>query len=478
MKTVKVDRWEGQIEIQVPDSAKVMQGQVRGQGFSDPVEAIKKALSNPLGMKPIKELVNSKSRVAIAFDDAMKRSHPYLSVPLILEELKGAGVKDDNIVLVSASGMHPRRFRSDYIEFRNFGYGLPAGMGYRVLPEKLVDEFWPRRWIRHDAAGPESLVDMGYSKLGGIVEQNRVLNDYDLVIYCGSIATIELGGYTGTGAVIGLGSARGLIFHHGQAVAGQEDSMNSDPNRQLFRRHKDAIMERIEEYTGKQVFYLEGVSNSGRQYVHFSAGHWKAIREPIIKAADEISIYPVEQQADVVVAGLPKWMSYDTTNNPIICLFCGARLLRVCVDKPILREGGVMILIAQCDGTIDPVACPSHAEVLDLYGKMGDARRLEEKYVDEFLSREDYIKKYKYGQALHPVHPFTLLGVSQRFHDYAGEMIIATADNPQAVQKVGATWAADFNEAWRMAERIVGKNPRTIVLPNFYTGLPLKFAVK
>ncbi len=477
MKTVKVDRWEGPIEIQVPKSAEIVEAEVRGEKILDPEEAIREALRNPLGMKPIKELVNSRSRVAVAFDDPMKPSPSYLTIPLILDELREAGVKDENIVLVSATGMHPRRFPGDFIENRRFGYGLPAGMGYRTLPEKIVNEFWPWRWIRHDATNPEVLVKMGYSKLGALVEHNKVLVDYDLVIYSGSVGTLELGGYSGTGVVVGLGSARTTSFHHSQSIVGHEESFHSDPQRQLYRRHKDTIMERIEEYTGKQVFYIEGVGNSARQWTHFSAGHFKAIREPIIRAADRVNLYPVDQ-ADVVIAGLAKHMGYDTTRNPIICLFAGARILRVCLEKPVLREGGVMILVAQCDGGIDTVACPSHPEVLDLYGKIGDVRRLEEQYTEEFLAREDYIKKYTYGYAIHAIHPFNLLSVSQRLHDYAGKLIIATAENPEAVRKVGATWARDFTDAWRMAERIVGKNPRTLVLPNFFTRPSFKFAVK
>ena len=282
MKTVKVDRWENQIEIQVPKSAEVLEAEAKVEKISDPVEAIRSALKHPLGMKPIKEIVNKGSRVAIAFDDPMKPCPSYLAVPLVLDELRQVGVKDDNIVLVSASGCHARRFRSDFIENRRFAYGLPPGMGYRTLPEKVVDEFWPHRFIRHDADNPETLVKMGYSKLGGLVEHNKILEDYDLVIYIGSNMAFEMGGYSGTGVVVGLGSARSICFHHSASIQGKE-TVHADPRTQLYRKHKDAIMERIEEYTGKQVFYIEGIANGAGQWTHFSAGNFKEIREPYLK---------------------------------------------------------------------------------------------------------------------------------------------------------------------------------------------------
>jgi predicted amidohydrolase len=59
-----------------------------------------------------------------------------------------------------------------------------------------------------------------------------------------------------------------------------------------------------------------------------------------------------------------------------------------------------------------------------------------------------------------------------------GKLIIATAENPEAVRKVGGTWAEDFDHAWEMAEKLVGKNPRCLVLPTFFTKFPFKFAVR
>ena len=289
---------------------------------------------------------------------------------------------------------------------------------------------------------------------------------------------MKWGGYGGTGVVVGLGSARSIASHHTVGVIGHRESCHADPRTHLYRSHKDAVMEKIEEYIGRKVFYIEGVCNGAREWTHFFAGHFKEIQEPAWKAADQDCLYPTEQ-ADVIIAGLPKWVLYDTTRNPLICGTAASSILRMSIGNPTLREGGVIILIAVCDGYIDPDGVPSYAEVIDLYGKMGNTRRLEEKYLEEFLLREDdYLKKYKYGYAVHPVHPFWLFAEQQYVHDHAGKLIIATAENPEAVRKVGGTWAEDFGHAWQMAEKIVGKNPRCLVLPTFFTKFPFKFAVK
>ena len=184
------------------------------------------------------------------------------------------------------------------------------------------------------------------------------------------------------------------------------------------------------------------------------------------------------EQVDVVIAGLAKWLGYDTSRNTIASVLVAGRILRLCLGKPVLREGGVIILIGNCDGGIDTVACPSYPEVLDLYGRMGDAFRLENQYMEEFLLRDDYRKKYAYGYATHPIHPILLINSTPHLYDYLGKLIIATEENPEAVRKIGATWAEDFNHAWQMAEKIVGKNPRTLVLPTYCSKPWFKFAVK
>ncbi len=477
MKTIKVDRWESQVEIQVPSSAVVVESEVRVQPTSDPADMIRKALRNPMGMEGIRGLVGKGSRVAIAFDDPTKLCPSYQGIPLVLEELYQSGVKKENMALVCASGSHKRYLPNDFLDYRNVGYGLPPGKGIPKMSREIFDSFWPHQFIRHNASDSSGLVDMGYSHLNDFVEYNRILTDYDLVIYIGSVQSMKWGGYSGTGVVIGLASAKSLVSHHTFDVIGHKDSCHANAGSHLYRSHKDAVMERIEEFTGKKVFYLEGVANGARQWINISAGHFKEIQEPTWRAADQERLYTVEQ-ADVIVAGLPRWCVYDTTRNPLMCGTCASSIVRSWVGKPVLREGGVIILVAVCDGYIDPEALPSYSEVLDLYNKMGNSRRLEERYLEQYLKNEEYLKKYEYGYAVHPVHPFWLIAEQEYIHDHASKLIIATAENPEAVRKIGASWAESFDQAWRMAEKVVGKNPRTLVLPSFFSRYPFKFAVK
>ncbi len=370
-KKLFVDRWDEPIEISVPQSAVVIQAEPKPDypALDDPAAAIRHALATPLGMPPLRELVSKKSKVVIAFDDPLKFGPKYLAVPILIEELERAGAQRENITLVSANGTHDKPPKED---FKGFYRGQ-----YPVVPDEIVDEFWSDRFINHDAHNPENLVDMGKSRMGDVVEHNRIIVDSDLTIYTGSVMPLIWGGYSGDGAVIGLASARSIYSHHKYEVIGAPDSVHSDPRANAFRRHKDAIMDRIEEFTGKKIFYLNGVPDPVGNWAGFFAGHYKEIQEPAWECADRQHLHGVAQ-ADIIIAGLPHYVWYADTRNPIINIVAATTILRSWRNKPLLRPGGVLILVSKCDGYIDAAKHPSYRRALDLFQKTHSARALEQ----------------------------------------------------------------------------------------------------
>ncbi len=470
-KKLFVDRWEEPIEISVPANSVVLQAEPKPDypALEDPVSAIREALSSPLGMPPLPELVNANSTVAIAFDDPLKYGPKYLTVPVLVEELERAGVKRANIRLVSANGTHDKPPKEDFV-------GFYRGQ-YPVLPDALVDEFWPDRFINHDAHDPETLVEMGTSRLGDLVEHNRVLVDSDLTIYAGSVIPLLWGGYSGEGVVVGLGSARSIYSHHRFSVIGSPESTHSDPRTHAYRRHKDAVMDRIEEHIGKKIFYLNGVPDPTGNWAGFFAGHYKEIQEPQWECADRQHLHG-SVQADIIIAGLPRYYFYGDTRNPIINMIAATTILRSWRHKPILREGGTLILVSKCDGHIDPEKHPSYAKALELFNEAGSAGELEQRYFESLYSDKSLVEKYRRQNAYHPVHPIWLFNESQYALDHAGSVIIATAENPDAPKSVGGEYAPTFEEALARAMRSAGANPRVLVLPTFFSYVPMLFLVE
>ena len=73
-------------------------------------EIILNALENPIGSRRMKDLIKPNEKVCIVISDitrAWQKMSRYL--PYIVDELKAAGVKDENIIFLSATGTHRRQ---------------------------------------------------------------------------------------------------------------------------------------------------------------------------------------------------------------------------------------------------------------------------------------------------------------------------------------------------------------------------------
>jgi hypothetical protein len=273
-----------------------------------------------------------------------------------------------------------------------------------------------------------------------------------------------------------------MVSTHGFPVVGHEDSCHGDHRRMLYRKHKEAIMKQIENATGKRVFYVDSILGAGAQMAGVFAGYSPEINEPTWALAEKL--YTVEvPQADVFIIGVPRVGLYGETSNPLIALAAVCAPPRIWLNKPLVREGGVIIGLDRCAGQIDDRAHASYREVFDLFRNCHSSYELQQ-YEEEFLHREDLIFKYRHGYSYAPIHPFWLFYESQYALDWASKVIFAGvpgteiplappqlegSGGPGAVRAMGCEPAKDFDEAWKIAEKIVGKNPTVVACPQFWT---------
>jgi len=466
---IAVDRWTEQVEIEAPDHADVIVAEPRPEypALLDPLAALRSAVEHPFGMPALAELVTPSSRIAIAFDDPLKFGPKFLVVPFLVEYLERLGVARERITLVSAGGTHDRPRREDFV-------GLYRGY-IPMFDEDFVDEFWPDRFLVHDAEDASQLVDMGRSAFGDVVEHNRILLDADLTIYSGSVLPLVWGGYAGTGVVIGLASPRSIYCHHRLDVIDAPASHHSDPRSSLFQRRKDAVMDRIEEFTGKRVFYVEGVPSPIGGFAGFFAGHFRALREAAWRCADQQHVRE-SRQYDAIVVGLARHVFYGETRDPIISLLGATTVARAWRRAPVLRPGGAMVLVTACGGMVDRALHPSYAEALACFSDAGHARAIEAHF-DEWRGRSDYLRAYREEHAYHPVHPIWLFNEIQYVVDHAGMIVFAGCEPSAAAHGIGARCASSFDEAWKLVTEHCGPDPRTLVLPSYFTRVPMIFDV-
>lgn len=474
-KEIVADYWDKKIKIDVPEQT-VVPVVPAPPLLENPAEEVHKALDNPIGSEPLPDLAKrvKNGKVVVGFDDQTRPAIPRrIFIREIVNVLNKAGVKDENIYLLSGNGNHCKwtdnGFR-DYLGDEFYNRFRPLGSASRIL--------------NHDCHDREHLTYMGTSESGGYVEYNSLLNEADLFIYCGTVIPTNWGGMSGTGVVIGFASARSMVSTHGFPVIGHEESCNCNPRRMLYRQHKQAIMKRIEEFTGKRVFYVDALMGKGSTVAGVYAGYSPEINEPTWRHAE--SLYTVEvPQVDVLIVGVPKYLLYGKTSNPLISLPSICAPPRFGVNNHMLREGGVVIGLTRCTGEIDDQAHPSYREVINLFRHCHSSYELQQ-YEAEYLNREDLIFKYRFCYGYAPIHPFWLFYESQYALERASKVIFAgvpTSGNkfsaleregeggPGAVRDLGCVPAPSFEEAWKIAEKVVGKNPTVVALPQFHTTL-------
>lgn len=471
MKKVAVDYGDRMMEIEVPDRSVVVEFQDPPL-LDDPVAAVKQALAKPVSAPPLAALAKPGMTVAIGFDDPTRPAIPAQTIiPVVVDELVSAGVRERDIRLICAPGNHRKYTRGE----------LAAYLG-----PALFERFAVRGQIEnHDCTDPERLKFLGFTEHGGLVEHNRDFLEADLRLYVGNVSATAWGGYTGMGAVVGLASTRSMASHHGHHVIAQPASWSAEhrpqsahPHRHghSFRKLKTEINAFIEQHTGSRIFYVNAVGGTKGRMAGVFAGYAPEVDAPACELADTFNRYACPQ-ADVLILGLPATLAYGSSNNPLVAAVGALVPPRHWINAPVLREGGVVIALCQSTGAIDARTFPSYQEVIDLYARYHEAASLAD-HEEEIGNRPDYLFRYTHGHGYPPLHPFWLFYENEYTLKRAGKVILAGVTNPGAFRALGIEPAKDFHSAWSSACRLVGRDPVTVIAPTFWSRRVFKFDVR
>ncbi|MFC1992270.1 lactate racemase domain-containing protein [Chloroflexota bacterium] len=462
-KKVRITYAEKSTEESVPNSATVIQYGTTAFPeipiHPNPDIAVKEALKNPIGMGEIPELVKRGSKVTIAFDDPIKCPKPskvlHQLIPPVVAELIEAGVREKDITLLCATGTHckwkPNELRD-------------------LIGSEIYERFRPFEWregrlTNHDCT--QGNVYLGETELGDEVEYDKAIVESDLLIYTGTVYPLVYGGYAGQGISIGLGSTRVInslhsynVFRSGTALSGEYE-----PEKNIYRKHKLAVHEKIENATGKKIFYVDALTGPQQKIIKVFAGHVPELEKIEYTEADKYFKIKVPQ-FDIVIVGLPYLLGYDTSDNPACACNFAAQSVRMWRNKPVLRENGVIIALAQCSGDIS-ARRPADLEAFKLYKDCFDARELNN-YIDLFGNNQEYLYKYHHDYAYHPIHSIYLLQNIDTIQRVAQRTIFAGEVNPSVIRGIGAIPVRSFEEALGQATEIAGKDADILVLPRLY----------
>jgi nickel-dependent lactate racemase len=119
MKSNSVPAWEWNDwkpeTITFPESWDVHVQKMKGHNTKSlkPRE-IEEKVQHPIGTKQLSEIAKGRKKCVIIFDDMTRPTKTTQLLPPIIGELHKAGIKDDQIVFIMASGAHTGRMLFDF----------------------------------------------------------------------------------------------------------------------------------------------------------------------------------------------------------------------------------------------------------------------------------------------------------------------------------------------------------------------------
>lgn len=415
-----VDAWipYGKTEVCVRIPTRNFLGSIEPKeksGVIDPKVEIKRAISQPIGSKQLRQIAKVGDKVAIVVDDATRATPSYLMIIPLLDEINVAGVKDEDITVIFGCGSHRP---------------VTPNEKTKLLGKEALERV---RTISHKYKA-EDQVFLGKTSHGTKVKVNKTFAEADVKVLAGDINLHYYAGYGGgrKGVLPAVSSFEtiqenhALLLHHKAATG----VLNENPV------HED-MMEAAK--LAKVDFILNIVTNSKNELVKAFAGDMEQAFLEGTKLVDEMYKVPIEKRANIVAV--------SAGGHPHdINLYQASKAIHNALGA--VKRRGVIVLAAECpEGHGNEV----FAEWME---KFPELKRLEKEIKKRFVLGGH--KAYYINKALQKI---TII-------------LVSVMPDCYAINTFKMRTAAAMNDAIREAFEITGKNAKVYVIPHGNDTLP------
>lgn len=371
---------------------------------------VEKALDNPVGTEPLSEILAKKKprRVVLVVND-ITRPTPYdLMLPPVLDRLARAGVTDDMITLLVATGIH-----DPHTDEQNL----------QVYGREIVERF---RIVSHKADDTDSLVHVGFLKSGAEFRVNRLAAEADFIMTFGVVMPHYFAGFSGGRKSImpGVAWKQTVEQNHSRMVELMDALPDVDTN--------PVSLEMIEaaEMVGVDMI-LNVVANENKEIVSVVAGDLvKAWREAVRVSAALYEV-PVKGLADVAIA--------SACGHPRDINMYQAQKALDHADKA-TKKGGAIVLVADCPG--------------------GYGEKVFEEWINAASCPEDIVARIEsdFKMGGHKAFGFAKVAAEKTVY-------MVTSMNEEQVKKLFAIKVPSVAEALRRIEAERGGDFACVVMP-------------
>lgn len=290
--------------------------------LANPRDAIRDAVRSPIGSPPLRESVAPGNTVAILTPDISRVAHSDLYLPIIVEELTAAGVREHDITIIFARGTHRPNTSEEQ--------------------QRLTGELWGRvRAVDHDCTAPDS-VRIGITSRGTPVEINPIAATADRVIATGAIVYHYFAGFGGGRKTVlpGVASFDTVQANHRWSLHPAAGS-GLNPLASAGALRGNPVHEDMEEAAAMlgPAFLLNVVVNDRRELAGVFAGHWQDAHAAGVRFVEGAYRVNLRERADLVITspgGYPKDINFYQAYKAVAHASWA------------VRPGGAILLVAEC----------------------------------------------------------------------------------------------------------------------------------
>jgi nickel-dependent lactate racemase len=262
------------VEIITPKAQKVL---------LSPVKSIEKAINNPIGCPNLTSIINKKrgiEDVCIVVSDATRPVPSHLILEALLNQLNNLGVKDENITVLVATGLHRQSTKEDH---------------QMILGPSLYKRL---KVIGHDSKDRESLKQIATPKSTFLI--NKQYCESDLKIITGYVEPHFFFGFSGGRKSILPGIAGEDTIQNNHSA----DMIHSEYSR--FGIYQENVMHKQALIVANAVgvdFAVNVCINEKHQIVKVNAGNFEKVHEKLVKYQLENAFHPITDPYDIIICG-------------------------------------------------------------------------------------------------------------------------------------------------------------------------------
>jgi len=323
MRSIELKYGEGCLTFDLPEENIL---QMLHSAEIEPVTNLEMAVNNcldhPIDSKPFDEIFYAGDKVTIVVSDITRiwnKQDQYL--PFVVERLNKLGIKDEDIIILVATGTH----REGTSEEKT-----------RLVGEDLYGRL---QVIDHNCVTSE-MVYVGTTPRETEVEVNKLVVERKTILIGGIVHHLMAGFGGGRKSIIpGVASGKTVAQNHLNAL----DPNAERSNPLIGVGVKDVNPLQLDMVDGARLvnpdFLINSIVDTKGNLAKLVAGHWLSAWEAGCEWAHEKFGVPIEEKADIVIAGCGGFPKDISLYQGVKALFNAA--LGV-------KPGGTILMVAEC----------------------------------------------------------------------------------------------------------------------------------